>query len=83
MPESGAVRGAVDDDPLGRLGDGVQALLDDPATAHKLLSNPRIGEIPLDADVQTRLLAFIGRKPCAAPRSTSLRGLAVRVSRHR
>jgi uncharacterized protein (TIGR03086 family) len=119
---------SVDDDPVGAWAtqrDGVQALLDDPATAHKLLSNPHIGEIPLDqavdrfytadvfmhtwdlaratgqdehldparcaqlldgmlplddvirasgqygprvevpesADVQTRLLAFIGRKP--------------------
>ncbi|WP_235979984.1 TIGR03086 family metal-binding protein [Streptomyces albidus (ex Kaewkla and Franco 2022)] len=119
---------SVDDDPVAAWEvhrDGVQALLDDPATAHKLLSNPHIGEIPLDqavdrfytadvfmhtwdlaratgqeehldpakcaqlldgmlpldevlrasgqygarvevpesADVQTRLLAFIGRKP--------------------
>ncbi|MER5459194.1 TIGR03086 family metal-binding protein [Streptomyces sp. NPDC002668] len=119
---------SVDDDPVAAWAthrDGVQALLDDPATAHKLLSNPHIGEIPLDqavdrfytadvfmhtwdlaratgqdehldpakcaqlldgmlplddvlrasgqygprvevpesADVQTRLLAFIGRKP--------------------
>ena len=119
---------SVDDDPVAAWTmhrDGVQALLDDPATAHKLLSNPHIGEIPLDqavdrfytadvfmhtwdlaratgqdehldpakcaqlldgmlplddvlrasgqygprvevaesADVQTRLLAFIGRKP--------------------
>ena len=28
--------------------DGVQALLDDPATAGKVLSNPNIGEMPLD-----------------------------------
>ncbi|MFD4142802.1 TIGR03086 family metal-binding protein [Streptomyces sp. NPDC058572] len=119
---------SVDDDPVAAWAthrDGVQALLDDPATAHKMLSNPHIGEIPLDqavdrfytadvfmhtwdlaratgqdehldpakcaqlldgmlplddvlrasgqygprvevpesADVQTRLLAFIGRKP--------------------
>ncbi|MFC8248183.1 DinB family protein [Streptomyces chartreusis] len=31
--------------------DGVQALLDDAATAHKLLSNPHIGEISLDQAV--------------------------------
>jgi uncharacterized protein (TIGR03086 family) len=119
---------SVDDDPVAAWtvhSEGVQALLDDPATAHKLLSNPHIGEVPLDqavdrfytadvfmhtwdlaratgqeerldpdkcaqllegmlplddvlrasgqygrrvevpesADVQTRLLAFIGRKP--------------------
>ncbi|MFC4468727.1 TIGR03086 family metal-binding protein [Streptomyces xiangluensis] len=119
---------SADDDPVAAWSthrDGVQALLDDPTTAHKLLSNPHIGEIPLDqavdrfytadvfmhtwdlaratgqdehldpakcaqlldgmlplddvlrasgqygprvevpetADVQTRLLAFIGRKP--------------------
>ncbi|WP_155371379.1 TIGR03086 family metal-binding protein [Catellatospora vulcania] len=31
--------------------DGVQALLDDPATADKVLANPNIGEIPLDQAV--------------------------------
>ncbi|WP_369265015.1 TIGR03086 family metal-binding protein [Streptomyces sp. R35] len=119
---------SVDDDPVAAWtvhSDGVQALLDDPATAQKMLSNPHIGEVALDqavdrfytadvfmhtwdlaratgqeerlapdrcaqlldgmlplddvlrksgqygprvevpesADVQTRLLAFIGRKP--------------------
>ncbi|MEU5634755.1 TIGR03086 family metal-binding protein [Streptomyces rishiriensis] len=42
---------SVDDDPVAAWAvhsDGVQALLDDPATAHKLLSNPHIGEVPLD-----------------------------------
>jgi uncharacterized protein (TIGR03086 family) len=29
----------------------VQALLDDPATAHRILSNPHIGEVPLDQAV--------------------------------
>ena len=119
---------SVDDDPVGawrNLQTEVQDLLDDPATADKVLSNPHIGEVPLpdavsrfftadvfmhtwdlaratgqdetldpgrcatllagmepmdellrssgqygprvevpdDADVQTRLLAFIGRDP--------------------
>ncbi|WP_144128234.1 TIGR03086 family metal-binding protein [Catellatospora sichuanensis] len=31
--------------------DGVQALLDDPATADKVLSNPNIGDMPLDQAV--------------------------------
>lgn len=118
----------VDDDPVAAwrtMSDGVQALLDDPASADTTLRNPHIGEIPLpeairrfftadvfmhtwdlaratgqdetldprrcaelfegmqplddllrssgqfgprvevpaDADVQTRLLAFIGRDP--------------------
>ncbi|GHJ42908.1 hypothetical protein Cs7R123_02500 [Catellatospora sp. TT07R-123] len=118
----------VDDDPVGAWtvhSDGVQALLDDPATEGRILSNPHLGELPLgqaidmvytsdvfmhtwdlaratgqderldpdkcaqllegmlpmdaalrtsghygprvevpqDADVQTRLLAFIGRTP--------------------
>jgi uncharacterized protein (TIGR03086 family) len=42
---------SVDDDPVAAWlvhCDGVQALLDDPATAHKLLSNPHIGEVLLD-----------------------------------
>jgi uncharacterized protein (TIGR03086 family) len=41
----------VDDDPVGAWQahcDAVQALLDDPATAGRLLSNPHIGELPLD-----------------------------------
>ncbi|MGP4006188.1 TIGR03086 family metal-binding protein [Streptomyces sp. 4N124] len=119
---------SVDDDPVAAWtvhSDGVQALLDDPATPRRTLSNPHIGDVPLDqavdrfytadvfmhtwdlaratgqeerldpdrcaqlldgmlpldevlrnsgqygprvevpdsADVQTRLLAFIGRKP--------------------
>jgi len=119
---------AVDEDPVAAWrvhSDGVQALLDDPATADRVLSNPHIGEVPLpeavdrfytadvfmhtwdlaratgqdetldpemcrqllegmepiedvmrgsgqygprvavpdDADVQTRLLGFIGRRP--------------------
>ena len=118
----------VDRDPAGAwrtMSDGVQAVLDDPATAREVLTNPHIGELPLpeaisrffttdvflhtwdlaratggdetldpercavllegmapldellraggqygakvdvpaDADVQTRLLAFIGRDP--------------------
>lgn len=119
---------AVDDDPVGAwrvLRDGVQAVLDDPASADRMLSNPHVGDVPVpeaisrfftddvfmhtwdlaratgqdetldpercaelleamqpidellraggqygplvevddDADVQTRLLAFIGRDP--------------------
>ncbi|HUR73310.1 MAG TPA: maleylpyruvate isomerase N-terminal domain-containing protein, partial [Sporichthya sp.] len=41
----------VDDDPVGAWTaqfDAVQALLDDPATAGRVLSNPHIGEVPLD-----------------------------------
>jgi uncharacterized protein (TIGR03086 family) len=42
---------SVDDDPVGAWTihcDGVQALLDDPATSGKTLSNPHFGEIPLN-----------------------------------
>ncbi|MBB5866848.1 uncharacterized protein (TIGR03086 family) [Allocatelliglobosispora scoriae] len=42
---------SVDDDPVGAWRthvDAVQALLDDPATADLSLSNPHIGELPLD-----------------------------------
>jgi uncharacterized protein (TIGR03086 family) len=42
---------SVDDDPAGAWQaqcDGVQALLDDPATAGRVLANPHIGELPLD-----------------------------------
>ncbi|MGW6521212.1 TIGR03086 family metal-binding protein [Streptomyces sp. NPDC054962] len=45
---------SVDNDPVAAWTvhcDGVQALLDDPATAGKLLSNPHIGEVPLDQAV--------------------------------
>ncbi|MFF1444946.1 TIGR03086 family metal-binding protein [Streptomyces sp. NPDC058295] len=45
---------SVDDDPVAAWTvhcDGVQALLDDPATAGKVLSNPHIGEVPLDQAV--------------------------------
>lgn len=41
---------SVDDDPVGAWqaqADGVQALLDDPASAERVLSNPHIGEVPL------------------------------------
>lgn len=41
---------AVDDDPAGawrHLADEVQALLDDPATAGRVLSNPHVGDVPL------------------------------------
>jgi uncharacterized protein (TIGR03086 family) len=42
---------SVDDDPVGAWkthSDAVQDLLDDPATASKVLSNPHIGEMPLE-----------------------------------
>jgi uncharacterized protein (TIGR03086 family) len=40
----------VDDDPVGAWrtqADAVQALLDDPATADLVLSNPHVGDVPL------------------------------------
>ncbi|HEX6344724.1 TIGR03086 family metal-binding protein [Umezawaea sp.] len=45
---------SVDDDPVAAWtvhSDGVQALLDDPATAGRVLRNPHIGEVPLDRAV--------------------------------
>ena len=42
---------SVDDDPVGAWQaqcDAVQAVLDDPETADRSLSNPHIGEVPLD-----------------------------------
>ena len=45
---------AVDDDPVGAWrvhSDAVQALLDDPATTRRVLANPHLGELPLDAAV--------------------------------
>ena len=42
---------SVDDDPVAAWtvhSDGVQAVLDDPATPGKLLTNEHIGELPLD-----------------------------------
>ena len=44
----------VDEDPVAAWtvhSDGVQALLDDPATADRVLKNPHIGEVPLDRAV--------------------------------
>ena len=44
----------VDEDPVAAWqvhSDGVQALLEDPETANKVLSNPHIGEVPLDQAV--------------------------------
>ena len=41
---------SVDDDPVGawqNQADAVQAVLDDPGTASRVLSNPHIGEVPL------------------------------------
>ncbi|HEX8346684.1 MAG TPA: TIGR03086 family metal-binding protein [Actinoplanes sp.] len=45
---------SVDDDPVAAWtvhSDGVQDLLDDPATPGRLLSNPHVGDLPLDAAV--------------------------------
>jgi len=45
---------SVDDDPVAAWQvhcDAVQALLDDPTTPSKLLSNPHIGDVPLDEAV--------------------------------
>ncbi len=45
---------SVDEDPVAAWqvhSDGVQALLDDPATPSKVLSNPHIGDLPLDRAV--------------------------------
>ena len=45
---------SVDDDPAAAwtvLSDGVQALLDDPLTHDKVMSNPHIGDMPLDQAV--------------------------------
>src|SRR5689334_17891035 len=45
---------AVDRDPLGAwrtMSDGVQALLDDPASADRVVVNPHIGEVPLPAAI--------------------------------
>lgn len=42
---------SVEDDPVGAWrvhADAVQALLDDPATADRILSNPHVGDVPLD-----------------------------------
>ena len=45
---------SVDDDPVAAWqaqADAIQALLDDPATADRVLSNPHTGEVPLDVAV--------------------------------
>ncbi|MET3961782.1 uncharacterized protein (TIGR03086 family) [Marmoricola sp. OAE513] len=45
---------AVDEDPVRAWtahADAVQALLDDPATSDKVLSNPHLGDVPLDQAV--------------------------------
>jgi uncharacterized protein (TIGR03086 family) len=45
---------SVDDDPVAAWrvhSDAVQALLDDPETPSKVLTNPHIGEVPLDQAV--------------------------------
>jgi uncharacterized protein (TIGR03086 family) len=45
---------SVDDDPVAawhELEHGVSALLVDPSTAHRVLTNPHLGEVPLDRAV--------------------------------
>jgi uncharacterized protein (TIGR03086 family) len=45
---------SVDEDPVAAWGvhsDGVQDLLDDPATGRKVLADPHVGEVPLDQAV--------------------------------
>jgi uncharacterized protein (TIGR03086 family) len=45
---------SVDDDPVSAWrvhSDGVQALLDDRATAHRELTHPRIGRLPLESAI--------------------------------
>jgi uncharacterized protein (TIGR03086 family) len=45
---------SVDDDPVAAWtvhSDAVQALLDDPETPSRMLSNPHVGEVPLDQAV--------------------------------
>jgi len=45
---------SVDDDPVAAWtvhSDGVQALLDDPATSARVLADPHVGELPLDRAV--------------------------------
>ncbi|MEO6085322.1 MAG: TIGR03086 family metal-binding protein [Umezawaea sp.] len=45
---------SVDEDPVAAWtvhSDGVQALLDDPKTADRVLTNPHLGEVPLDRAV--------------------------------
>jgi uncharacterized protein (TIGR03086 family) len=45
---------SVDEDPVAAwttMSDGVQALLDDPATPSKMLTNRHVGEVPLDQAV--------------------------------
>ncbi|GIH19868.1 TIGR03086 family metal-binding protein [Rugosimonospora africana] len=45
---------SVDEDPIAAWQvhrDGVQAMLDDPETAHRKLANPHIGTLPLDAAI--------------------------------
>jgi uncharacterized protein (TIGR03086 family) len=45
---------SVDEDPVAAWqvhADGVQALLDDPGTAGRELTNPHIGQVPLDAAI--------------------------------
>lgn len=51
------------------MSNGVQRVLDDPASQTKVLVNRHVGEVPLPeaiskfftVDVQTKMLAFIGR----------------------
>ncbi|MHA5050764.1 TIGR03086 family metal-binding protein [Streptomyces sp. SD15] len=65
---------SVDDDPVAAWrvhSDGVQALLDDPATAQRMLSNPHIGEVPLDQAVDRFYTADVFMHTWDLARATS------------
>jgi hypothetical protein len=59
----------VDEDPVAAWQvhcDGVQAVLDDPETAHRELANPHMGRLPLETAIDQFYTAdrAVGRKPC-------------------
>ena len=65
---------SVDDDPAGAWQthcDAVQSLLDDPATAGRLLSNPHIGELPLDRAIDQFYTADVFMHTWDLARATS------------
>lgn len=59
----------MDEDPVAAWQvhcDGVQAVLDDPETAHRELANPHMGRLPLETAIDQFYTAdrAVGRKPC-------------------
>ena len=65
---------SVDDDPAAAWQthcDTVQSLLDDPATASRLLSNPHIGELPLDRAIDQFYTADVFMHTWDLARATS------------